>query len=259
MANSGEFNDEVLTTFNPYLDSSGSGAISRFGRFNPIYNQGDGGAGIVLNYELADSLGISVGYLGDEPESAVGTGGLIGGSYAALAQLAFTPSDAINLGLTYVRSYDEPGNVDVTAGRGSDLARRPFGDVNTSANHFGAEALFRLSPRFAISGWAGYTLAYQDNLSDNDASIFNYAVALNFPDLGREGNLGAIIFGMPPKVIESDVTEDEDTSYHLEGLYKFRVSDNIAITPGVLAIFNPEHNADNDTVFVGTIRTTFTF
>jgi Carbohydrate-selective porin, OprB family/S-layer homology domain len=42
IAKSGEFNDFVGDTFNPYLASSGTGAISRFARFNPIYRFGDG-------------------------------------------------------------------------------------------------------------------------------------------------------------------------------------------------------------------------
>ncbi|MEO1377904.1 MAG: carbohydrate porin, partial [Cyanobacteria bacterium J06635_10] len=33
----------------------------------------------------------------------------------------------------------------------------------------------------------------------------------------------------------------------------------ISITPGLLVIFNPEHNNDNDTIYVGTVRTTFSF
>ncbi|EAW42617.1 hypothetical protein N9414_10223, partial [Nodularia spumigena CCY9414] len=29
-----------------------------------------------------------------------------------------------------------------------------------------------------------------------------------------------------------------------------RLTDNIAVTPGLLVIFNPEHNSDNDTIYV---------
>ena len=37
------------------------------------------------------------------------------------------------------------------------------------------------------------------------------------------------------------------------------MNDNIAINPGFFVIFNPEHDADNDTIWVGTIRTIFEF
>jgi hypothetical protein len=254
-----DFND-AFNVFNPYLDSSGSGAISRFGRFNPIYRQG-GGSGLLVNYDLTDQFRASFGYLADTDNAQdIEAGGLFNGGYAALAQLGFQANDAFGIGLTYVRSFEPEGNVNLTGSTGSEVAQDPFNGSPTIADHFGVQSVISLGRRFAISGWAGYTLAREQNLSDDNADLLNYAVALNFPDLGREGNLGAIIFGQPPKVVDSNFgLEEDDTSYHLEGLYKFRVSDNIAITPGVLAIFNPEHNAENDTVFVGTIRTTFSF
>jgi len=215
----------------------------------------------LVNYDLTDQFRASFGYLADTDNAQdIEAGGLFNGGYAALAQLGFQANDAFGIGLTYVRSFEPEGNVNLTGSTGSEIAQDPFDGSPTIADHFGVESVISLGRRFAISGWAGYTLAREQNLSDDNADLLNYAVALNFPDLGREGNLGAIIFGQPPKVIDSNFgLEEDDTSYHLEGLYKFRVSDNIAITPGVLAIFNPEHNAENDTVFVGTIRTTFSF
>jgi len=59
--------------------------------------------------------------------------------------------------------------------------------------------------------------------------IWNYAVTLAFPDLGKQGNL-LFVVGMEPKVTDStissanpdlDVDEDEDTSLHIEGFYQF--------------------------------------
>lgn len=45
--------------------------------------------------------------------------------------------------------------------------------------------------------------------------------------------------------------------YRRKGLC--RLTDNITITPGLVAVFNPGHNAANDTVLIGAIRTTFSF
>lgn len=66
---------------------------------------------------------------------------------------------------------------------------------------------------------------------------------------------------MQPKVTGNDIgaRRDPNTSIHLEALYRYRINNNIAITPGVIVIFNPEHNRNNDTVYVGLIRTTFSF
>ncbi|TAE54971.1 MAG: porin, partial [Oscillatoriales cyanobacterium] len=61
------------------------------------------------------------------------------------------------------------------------------------------------------------------------------------------------------KVTESDVRRDRDTSYHLEGFYRFQVNDFISVTPGVYVILNPEHNKQNDDIWVGVLRTTFSF
>ncbi|MDX2239625.1 MAG: carbohydrate porin, partial [Leptolyngbyaceae cyanobacterium bins.302] len=45
----------------------------------------------------------------------------------------------------------------------------------------------------------------------------------------------------------------------VEAFYRFRINDNIAITPGVFVLFNPEGNSANNTQYVGVVRTTFTF
>jgi len=90
-------------------------------------------------------------------------------------------------------------------------------------------------------------------------------------DFGREGNTLGLIFGQPPKVTEAKTAGasvinalntagvESGTSYHLEGLYKMKLNDNILVTPGLLVIFNPENNSTNQTEYVGTLRTTFSF
>ena len=105
------------------------------------------------------------------------------------------------------------------------------------------------------------TTAAAEDLPDKpSAEIFNYAVNLAFPDLGKEGNLLGIVIGQPPKVTSNELELiDSDTSLHLETFYRFFVTDNISMTPGLIIITNPEHNSSNELTFVGTIRTNFTF
>jgi len=256
-----EFNDNVYT-FNPAFESSGRGAISRFGRFNPIYRQGDEGAGLTITLNPEGVFSASVGYLAPTAENPAEGLGLFDGSYGALGQVAFRPSDNFSLGLTYARTYENTeSGVDVFESTGSVLANQPFGLIATSANHYGAQASFRAGDAFTISGWFGYSeLQAEAGPSEGaNAEAINYAVTLAFQDFGGEGNQLGLIFGQPPKITDSDLTEDPDTSYHIEGLYRLQLTDNIAITPGVLVILNPEHNDDNDTIYVGTVRTTFTF
>ncbi|MEH1822449.1 MAG: iron uptake porin [Nostoc sp.] len=127
-----------------------------------------------------------------------------------------------------------------------------------------------------LSGWVGYSQAIAEvssgaNVNRGDkADIWNWAVTLALPDLGKKGNLGGLIFGQPPKVTSNDfgpavltatsnLREDSDTSFHLEGLYRYQVNNNISITPGLIVIFNPEQNSNNDTIYTGVVRTTFRF
>lgn len=261
-ANEGEYFANTFT-FNPLLASDSQGSISRFGRFNPIYRLGAGGPGITINYDFSKAFGITAGYLapnGSNPDpDPVTGGGFFRGSYAALGQVTFRPSDAFALGVTYAHSYNRDGR-NVSAGTGSGFANNPFNNAPTSGNHFGVQASLKASSRFSLSGWAGYSKVMNEN-NDNEATLWNWAVTLGLADLGKKGNLLGFVVGMPPKVTDNDVStrEDTDTSLHFEAFYRYQLTDNISITPGVFVITNPDHNDNNDTDVVGTIRTTFTF
>ncbi len=63
----------------------------------------------------------------------------------------------------------------------------------------------------------------------------------------------------PPGAQENFGVEDNATSLHFELFYRFRVSDNLYITPGFFVVTNPGHNANNDDIWIGTIRTTYRF
>ncbi len=252
-----------VPNFNPLLASDGQGSISRFGRFNPIYRQGvsatGSGAGLTVNYPFSDALTLSLAYLADDANDPNNARGLFNGSNAALAQLAFKPFKDLEVGFTYVRSYDRGGNVGITSGTGGLRANAPFGaGVATSSDQFAVEASYKLGTKAVISGWGGFTKARSENAANLDADIWNWAVTLAFPDLGKKGNLAGIIVGQPPRITGGDVTSDDKASFHVEALYRYQLNDKVSVTPGLIVIFNPE-NANNDTVYVGTVRTTFTF
>jgi hypothetical protein len=290
-----EFNDSIAT-LSP-TESSANGAISRFGRFNPIYRVGTG-SGLIVNYKLGreftelSKVTLSAGYLVPSATASnpADKAGLFDGGYSALAQLAYQPTPNLGLALTYANSY-YPTGAGVSGGTGSGFANNPFNGAATSANAYGIQANVKFSPQVALSGWAGYTSATSKERiatvssqgtaldpavsADDQAAIWNWAAALTFPDLLKEGNLGGIVFGMPPKVTDNDfgpitrvlsagrdvtnARRDRDTTYHLEAFYRHRLNDKISITPGLLVIFNPESSRNNDTIYVGTLRTTFTF
>jgi opacity protein-like surface antigen len=249
--------DDFADTVNSFLDSSSRGAVSRFGRRNPIYRQGSG-TGVGVEYDLTEEISLQLGYVAEdanEPESGIG-----GSAYGAIAQLYFEYSDQFELGLTYIHSYNQ-----LDTGTGSELANDPF-DENSDAiraNSYGVATTWQINPKFAIGGWMGLTNATAADLPGNPtAEIFNYAITLAFPNLGKEGSLGGIVIGQPPKVTNSDLStdfQDRNTAWHFEAFYRFKFSEQISMTPGFLVIINPEHDNNNDTLYVGTIRTTFEF
>jgi hypothetical protein len=197
---------------------------------------------------------------------------LAGGSYGLLGQLtARNLFGGLDLGFTYVNAYTgltAPGGTLTTGGirtgTGSILsevrANRPV-----VANSYGIQANWRIRPTFQIGGWANYSAIRAIRLGD--ANVWNYGLTLSFPDLGGKGNLGGIIVGIEPRLTGSSPSlgnrlgrrRDPDTGLHVEGFYRFAVTDNIDITPGVIWLTAPNHNSDNDDIFVGLIRTTFRF
>jgi Carbohydrate-selective porin, OprB family/S-layer homology domain len=275
-ANNGEFWENV-NNFNPDFASSGRGAISRYGRFSPIYRQGQGGAGATISLNPNGPISASIGYLAGGSNNASSNpadrAGLFDGNYAALGQIGIQPSKAFNVGLTYARTYQNAftnnvtRNVSLFESTGSTLANQPFGNVATEANHYGIQANFKPSDKLALGGWVGYSDAEAKAgiNAGSGAEMFYWGTTLSLKDFGRQGNLLGFVFGQPPQVTSNNVRvagveqKDRNTSYHLEGLYRMQLNDNISVTPALLVIFNPEHNDSNDTIYVGTLRTTFTF
>ena len=253
--------DDVAPLINPYFDSAAQGAVSRFAAFNPAIYNTPGETGIAINHQLSDQLNLTLTYLANTAADSTEGNGLFNGSYGAIAQLTYSPSSELDLALSYVRSYSRKNDVDLSLGTGSNNANQPFNQSATRGNHFGLQASWRPSSRFALSGWAGYVDAQQLSGGDAKAQIWNGGVTFAFPDLLSEGNVGGLIVGVPPKVTRNDIKENKDnaTSLHVEALYRIQVSDFISITPGVYVITNTDHNKDNGTTWVGVLRTSFTF
>jgi len=242
--------------------SSGGGAISRFGAYNPIYRL-PSDAGITLDYPITPAIRFTTGYMVPQSDASNPSkpGGLFGNQYSAYGQLTFTPVPQGQIAFTYANSYlGTSGNVSGSTGSGN--ANRPYGASRTSANAYGIQARYNFSPNFILSGWVGYTNAINEGSPFKEKTgIWNYAVQATFPDLGARGNLLGIVAGVPPRAgyIPRSGNRDFNASLHLEAFYRIRVSDNISITPGILAVFKPEHNTNNSTIVVGTVRTTFSF
>ena len=263
--------DDIANTVNILDGDGGSGAISAFGTRAPIYLP-PGEAGIGLIHNFGDVVELSAGYLAGEASDPNDGSGLFNGSYSAIGQLLFTPTEKFDIALTYVHAFEQSDTE-----TGSNLANIQFltaetfdGDsVPTSNNHYGIQFSYAINDRIVIGGWGGLnkvrTLSTLDGqLPRGSQDIWNWAATLGFPDLGKEGSLGGIVVGMEPWVAKSTIDtpgfdEDEEQSLTVEAFYQYQVNDYIGITPGVIWVNKPNNNPDNDDLVIGVIRTTFSF
>ena len=123
------------------------------------------------------------------------------------------------------------------------------------SNSYGVALALRPSDKISISGFLSYSDITGFGRND-DGEVWSYGVGLALPDFGKKGNVLGIFAGAQPYL----GSEDGERPYHFEGFYKYRVNDNISLTPGVIWLTNPgQGDNDNDDAVIGTFRTSFTF
>jgi BMFP domain-containing protein YqiC len=277
---------DYAATNNPYFEDydGGNGALSTFAQESPIYRIG-GGAGGAITLGLGKGsfflrpTSLTVGYLADNANNPAVNNGLFNGSYAALGQLNFSVSDRVGLAFTYVRGYHTGGDSIFDLGRssgqtigapvvGTQLANNPFlltGANNESfrTNSYGISAAIRPSNSFSLSGYV--TTTYADG-ANAQANIWSYGAGIALPNFGRQGNVLGIFAGVEPTLTGLKTPggnfvniPNRENAYHLEGFYKYQLTDNISVTPGVIWLTNPGQSANSPDAIIGTLRTTFIF
>ncbi|MGK7914204.1 MAG: iron uptake porin [Prochloraceae cyanobacterium] len=295
--------DDISDPKNPFFESSGSGALSRFGRRNPAIYRNSVSQSLGLNWEINEMFGIDVAYMTEGANDRSEGNGIFNGDYTAAIQLNVEPTENLELAVTYARSYYPGEDVNLSGSTGTADAKRPFSyyrnngdgtltlveDVPTSADRIGLQASWRINERFNLAGWFGYVNAIaeagspnqtgtnvdtgatvnlnrtlgSDYSSGDSTGIITAAINLAILDVGKEGSVIGLNDGIPPYSIEEDRSDQAgvqtDIPILIEGHYRFPVTKNILVTPGVYAIINPEQNSDNDAVVVGVVRTTFRF
>jgi hypothetical protein len=280
---------EVSDAFPPVTPFYGEGqeAISRFASLNPVVRVSGGTSGSGLAsaagfiFNISDQLDFRALYgnaNANIPQQAAevlpgvsGTplgSGVFAGSSVVAAQLTFRPSTSIDIGLNYANSYHEINILgtglttnDIGALAGVDLG------IPVKLNSVGGTVTWRFTPNIALSGY-GAAFFVDDSSGEVDASttFTSWMAGLHFNDLFQKGNNAGIIFGQPLYRTDAGGAAtlapagvNRAVPYHLEAYYRFRINDNISITPGAFVLFNPESNSNNDTTTVGVLRTTFTF
>ncbi|MDZ8227895.1 MULTISPECIES: iron uptake porin [unclassified Nostoc] len=273
VAATGGIHSDYVATNNPYFEDydGGNGALSTFASESPIYRIGGGaGAALTLPFSSGGSIfkpsSLTIGYLASNANNPGANQGLLEGNYAALGQLNFSIGDRLAIAATYVHGYNGAGTGGLfDAGGGLTSTSRVVGtdQANTlvnasSSNSYGIEAAFRPSDKLSISGFVSYHDVRGFGAND-DYEAWSYGLGLALPDFGKPGNVLGIFAGAEPYSFNRPGFAGNDIPYHFEGFYKYRVSDNISITPGVIWLTSPGQNSGNDDAIIGTLRTTFTF
>jgi hypothetical protein len=252
--------DDVADTLAPFTNEYATGSVSQFGGYAPIYWTSSG-AGAAISHEFNNQLNLvayySAGHANDPSEGQ----GLFNGQYVAATQLTFKPSDGATIGLVYAHSYFPGADTGyVSGGAGSALADDPFEGNATSTDSVAVLGTWRVLPAFNLEGWGMYTKAEaQGGSRDGDtADIWNWKLSVAFPDLFKEGNVGVLTVGNPPKAYNVEGgSEDEETAWFFEAFYRYQLNDYVSLTPAVFVITNPEDH--RDPLWVGVLRLSFTF
>jgi len=275
LASGGQHSDYAAVN-NPYFfdkTDGGKGALSTFASENPIYRIG-GGSGIALNVPFGkpgDSFlkpsSLTLGYLASNANDPTPSNGLFDGNYAALGQLNFNVGNRLALAATYVHGYQKAGSTLFDSGLGGGAlvgtAQANSLGVNSvtnaasasSSNSYGISAAIKPSDKLSLSGFVSYHDVTGFGAND-DKEAWSYGVGLALPDFGKKGNVLGIFGGAQPYSLAGTTRE---TPYQVEGFYKYRVSENISVTPGVIWVTSPGQATNSNDAFIGTLRTTFSF
>ncbi|WP_107666203.1 iron uptake porin [Cyanothece sp. BG0011] len=277
--------DDIFDVGNPLLFAEESGGLSRFIRYNPITFRGPEGKGIGINYAFNDVFILRGLYLSDTANDPSLGNGLFNGNYSTGAQLGVYPSDAFSFTFTYLHSYFAAGNSDISSSTGSyvepdnqtpqtgqGIAKDPFLGAPTIRDSYGITGNWRINETFNFSAWGGYALARAQGLDAEGNSrkgfgsdVWAWSASLSMVDIGKEGAVlsiagGSITNSRRIDALTGDLTvPDQDTPYIIETQYRYPLNDNILLTPGVFVILQPDGNNENNSIWVGALRTTFTF
>jgi len=244
---------------NSYANNEAVDFSSTFFINNPLHiliNGQNGGAGGAFDWNIGKSAfslrGLYLAGNAANPTSGATNQGLFGDAYQATGELEFAPKNAAGEKPFALKLLYTNGSVN-----------------NTTINSGGVNAEWAFSKKIAVFGrygfgtldsrvpggiGTGFTTGFVPNAATSTLSPQTWMFGLAFPDLFKEGATGAIAVGQP--FIENKIGNATQTN--VEAYYSFPVSSNIKITPDVQFIFNP-NNTSGSTIFVGTLRTVFSF
>jgi hypothetical protein len=261
--------DRIISPVITPASSLTTGAISNYGRLNPMLYPIALEAGVGLQWNVASWLNLDF-FAGSESGSARDPEkGFFGDGYGVTARATMN-LDPLNIALVYIHGYSPEFGINTASGSNASAV---IGAGPVHGDTFVGAAFYRFSPKlvFGVSGAFSNARTLGEGTEGN-AHVIDYRVNLYFPDLFKEGNFAGLIAGIQPKLVHTSNDElaraiglpegqdsDRDTGWHIEAFYTFRVNDNINITPGVVWLTAPNHDERNSDVVIGALRTTFSF
>ncbi|MDJ0591545.1 MAG: iron uptake porin [Pleurocapsa sp. MO_226.B13] len=223
--------------------------------------------------------------LGNQPAQINAVGGSIQWNVTEKLNLAAWGGYAFTDFLRELPDFSNDFNVGENTpdnGIGDAAGEKPFAESATFtvslglSDLFGREGdqlgfIFGMPPKLVDAGpeVRGVPVPFFEQVIDNEGDT---VVTDNNPNLDTVGKIAQRVSETGESIPEAAAAliaedelptnvgqEDEATSLHFELFYRFKVNDNISITPGMFVVTNPGHIKDNDTIYVGTLRTTFRF
>ncbi|CAN1211542.1 SLH domain-containing protein [Tumidithrix helvetica PCC 7403] len=262
-----------------------TGATSFNSNGSTLSNAVDRGSGAVIAWTISPQFRLTAAYLGENTEFLSATNpnfntssnpqqGLFGGTNTLTAELVYSPSRDANIRLLYTRS-----NIKTNGDRISGATAEPLpygiaddgqggGINNATADTVILNFDWLITKNFGVFGRYSFGNTNISPLNPaipgGSVSVNSFQFGLGFPDLFKEGALGVLSFVVPYSYSSGrnflvSGGGDGSTQYDLELSYYYPIGKNIAIVPAFYAIFNPNNFSTNPTVFVGNLRTQFSF
>jgi hypothetical protein len=259
--------DAVIDPLSP-VESSGSGALSRFARYPVALRIGSTDMGLGVRFPLPQGdLNI---FYGADSSSATTVGGILGSdSNKIAAQVVWRPSREFSLGFTYSYDYIFGNNLDTGTNTAGEILP-PTTTGSFSSNTILGQLRWTFARNAEFFTWGSWSFASSlasPVLGGTSGTFTSWLAGLSFTNVFASGDRATIMFGQPfylssfsgPPAINPFTSPFYTTPYHLEALYSVRLTPNILLTPGVFFVFNPNNDSRNGTATVGVLRTTFTF
>jgi hypothetical protein len=282
----GTANDPCLNGGGANLDGSVRGCQTG-NAINPAtgleYAESDGGNGLFngnygalaqINANLFDVFNVSFTYVNayHKPDSPIFGSGIPTGPGEVGTSLANFSRSELNNAFAG-GSVGAPGTPTPQFNGSGDNSIEPaqvnpFDVGGKSTNSYGGQLTWRVAEWVNFSAFGSYTNVrfIGRGLS---AEVWTGGGGLAFPDLFKEGNLLGIFAGVQPYLGDgrrpttaqfSNFTSRNPVT--AEVFYRYQVTDNISVTPGVIWVSNPGQFVNiqgSDDEVIGTLRGTFSF